>query len=357
MTEIELNEYRTIKHDATIRTATKTMDLGGIGFIVVIDNDEKVIGVISDGDFRRAILAGISLDNNVLEITNKNFVYLSEDYSEEDTARHFNEKGIEYLPVLSNKKLTKIITSHEFLSKNKRKYKDKCLDTPVVIMAGGKGTRLDPFTRILPKSLIPIGDTPILEIIMKEYQEFGINEFYISVNHKDKMVKAYFEENKPFYNIQYLIEDKPLGTAGALRMLTNKVNTTFFLSNCDIIIRENYKNFFDFHKKGGFTISLIGSIQYHAIPYGVCEINNKGELLKIKEKPEYSFIANTGMYLIEPVVYNYIPQDTCFHLTDLVAALQNDGHKIGVYPVSEKAWIDVGQWEEYKKALKTLQIF
>lgn len=349
----DINFYK-VRDNYIIRQAIKKMDEGGIGFCVCVDENEKVIGVISDGDFRRAILNGISLNENVLKITNKNFKYLAKGYLKENVLDLFRKTIVEHIPVLENGKLIEIITEENFFNiKNKEKNRD-LFNIPVVIMAGGKGTRLDPFTRILPKALIPIGDKPMIEIIMDEYAKYGVTNFYISVNHRAKMIKAYFEDQDIGYEVKYIDESRSLGTAGALKFLENKIDSTFFISNCDIIIKDDYCKIYEFHKDRHFDLTLVASMQHHTVPFGVCEIENKGHLKEIREKPEYDFLVNTGMYVLEPLVPKLIPVDEYFDMTDLISKSQKEGLSIGVYPVSEKSYIDVGQLAGYKKILNSL---
>ncbi len=352
----DLDKY-IVKSSSNIRTAIKQMDKGGIGFIAIVDDKEKVEGIVTDGDFRRAILNGIDLEKNVLLITNKSYKYLTKGYSQNEALQYF--KGtvvVEYLPVLENGKLIDIISKDDLSNKDEFEiFKRKKLNLPVVIMAGGKGTRLDPFTRILPKALIPVGEKPIIEVIMDEYAKYGMINFYISVNHKDRMIKAYFEDRKSDYNFTYINEDKPLGTAGSLKFLEGKFNDPFFVSNCDIIIRSDYSKIVKFHKANKYDLTLVGSMQHQTIPYGVCTFENGGLLKSIQEKPEYDFLVNTGMYLLNPHILRYIPENKYFDMTELINLVQKKGHAVGVYPVSEKSWIDVGQWREYEKVLNRVE--
>jgi NDP-sugar pyrophosphorylase family protein len=214
-------------------------------------------------------------------------------------------------------------------------------------MAGGKGTRMKPFTNILPKPLIPIGEKTMLEVIMEEYSKYGIHEYYLSVNYKRNMIKAYFEDEPNNYEIHYIEEDEPLGTAGSLKLVEHIIKTPFFVSNCDILVKGDYDKMYDFHIQGGFDLTIIGTMQHHQVPYGVCEIKEGGELIKIIEKPEYDFLVNTGMYILQPNVLDYIPENKFFHITHLIEGLKEKGGKVGVYPISEKSWIDVGQWNSY----------
>ncbi len=350
-----IEDYK-LSVDSIIRKAIQKLDKGGIGFIVIVDDEDIVKGVVSNGDFRRAVLNGVDLNTSIEGIINKDFMSLSPGYSEEDVKSLFSTTVVQHIPVIENGRLLDIITEEKFYNIKQSTIGINKLDLPVVIMAGGKGTRLDPFTRILPKPLIPIGNKPVIEVIMDEYAKFGINEFVISVNHKSRMIKAYFEEHKSGYKISYIEESKQLGTAGSLKLVQGHYATPFFVSNCDIIIKDDYCEIFEYHKRGKFDITIVASMQHYVIPYGVCHIENKGILTKIEEKPEYDFLVNTGMYLLNPDVLEYIPDDTFYHITTLINDLQKINKKIGVYPVSQKSYVDVGQWEEYKDALKKLVV-
>lgn len=349
----DLEKYK-ILDNSSIKEAIKILDNGGIGFSTVVNDSNDVVGIISDGDFRRAILSGIKLTENVQKIMNKKFNYLSTNFTEKDIIKLFNSKPIQQIPILDGNKLVEIITK-DLRSEISDKLNTLPKNISVVIMAGGKGTRLAPFTHILPKALIPIGGKPIIEIIMDEYAKFGLKKFYISVNHKAKMLKAYFDDHNSDYSFSYIKEEKPLGTAGALKFLEGKIKSPFFVSNCDIIIKDDYSKVFEFHQEGNYEVTLVASMQHHTLPYGVCEIENGGSLKSIKEKPEYDILVNTGMYLINPNILKYIPYNEFFHITHLIEKLYAENIRIGVYPVSEKSWLDIGQWEEYKKTTSLLK--
>lgn len=338
----------------TIRKAIKQMDEGGIGLICVVDEEEKVIGVVSDGDFRRAILNEIDLNDSIETIANRSFKYSSPDYEKDVIDKIFKETVVNKIPIVDSKfKLIEVITEDEFYGIKSSKVQGKTLDCEVVIMAGGKGTRLDPFTRILPKPLIPIGDKTILEIIIEKFTEYGLNHFFISVNHKANIIKSYFEDIKPEYKIKYLYEEKPLGTVGALKQLEEFSDREIILTNCDIIIEADYSDLLKHHKEQNNDITIVASLKHYNIPYGICEIENGGQLVNIKEKPEYDLLVNTGMYILNHKVLKFIPQNEFFHITNLIDKLKST-HQIGVYPISENAWVDIGEWSEYKKALDNL---
>lgn len=345
-----------IQPDATIKSAMKKIDVGAERIVFVVDKNERLLGSLSDGDIRRHILKKGNIEGSISGIYNKTPVYVQKDYDFEHVKNTIMGKSIKALPVVDNENRIINILLWDALFREQLHEEKAKIDLPVVVMAGGKGSRLDPFTRVLPKPLIPIGDKPIIEIIMDKYAEFGMTEFFISVNYKARMIKAYFEDYKGKNKITFINEQKPLGTGGALKYLQDKVNSTFFVSNCDIIVNDDYTKIYEFHKKGSYAFTLVASMQHHIIPYGVCEIENEGELRQIIEKPEYNFLVNTGMYLLEPHVLSLIPSDTMFHITDLIAKLKQNKARIGVFPISEKSWIDIGQWEEYRKTVKKVDL-
>jgi len=278
---------------------------------------------------------------------------IEEKYDVRQIRQIFSEGTVHQIPIIDDNVVLKDVVYKTDISGNVNEiYMESKLSNPVVIMAGGKGARLDPFTRVLPKALIPVGEKPIIEIIMDEFAKYGMTNFIISINHKAKMIKAYLEDFKKDYSIKYINEDKPLGTAGVLKCLEGEIKTPFFVSNCDVLIKSDYYSINKFHRKGNYALTLVGSTQFHIVPYGVCEIDNGGELKKIVEKPEFDFLANTGMYIINPEVLRYIPKAKSYHMTELIGILKTNNEKVGVFPISEKSWIDVGQWEEYKKAIE-----
>jgi len=343
-----------VKQGSKLRNAIKAMDKGGIGIVFVVDNNDRVKGLITNGDFRRKVLQGISLDVKVDDVMNINFFSVKTNESEKQIINIFLSQRIDKLPVIENGNLKDILNRGDFKLEGKIKLPEVTLDIPVVIMAGGKGTRMKPFTNILPKPLIPIGERSMLEVIMDEYIKFGFDDFYLTINYKGNLIKAYFEDAKSKYNLTYIEENKFLGTAGALKLLQINKQTPIFVSNCDILIKEDYLSILDFHRKGKYDLTLVAAMFNHQIPYGVCKIKNGGELDEFSEKPEYDYLVNSGMYILNSSVLDLIPTNEFFHITQLMEAIRENGGRVGVYPVSEKSWIDVGQWKEYEKAYQNL---
>ena len=226
----------------------------------------------------------------------------------------------------------------------------------VVIMAGGKGTRLYPYTKILPKALIPIGDYTISERIINNFQQYGCKHFVMILNHKANMIKTYFEEIDKEYRIDFEKESKFLGTGGGLALLKGKINNTFFLSNCDILIDADLECIYKTHKKEKNKITFVCAMKDVVIPYGIIETDSYGKITEIKEKPEFSFLTNTGVYVVEPEVIEELVDDEFIHLPDIAKRYIEKGEKVGVFPISEKSWMDMGQFNEMDSMVKRLGV-
>ncbi len=341
-----------INKEMQIKDAIKRLDETAKKILLVIENN-ILVGVITDGDIRRWILKNGNLKEqvNIIMAKNPKFIF-KEDIK--NAKRILKEYSIEAIPVLNEKK--EVIDIIFWNDNFNRRFNYTKMNNPVVIMAGGKGARLDPYTKILPKPLIPIGDTPIVERIINRFIDYGCKDFYMTVNYKKNMIKAYFNEFEKKYNLSYIDEEKPLGTAGSLYLLKDKVKDTFFLSNCDILIEGNYSDMLKYHKDIGAKITLVSSLKHYIIPYGVIHINGDSNVKKMEEKPEYDFLVNTGMYILESEVLNDIPEDKFFHITELINNYIKKGEKIGVYPISEGSWLDMGQFKEMEIMLERLGI-
>jgi len=339
----------------SIKQALKQMDAMGEKTLFVTDQDNVLLGTLTDGDVRRWILKGKSLTQHVSQAMNTKPFHVKEDFDRELVKQTMVRQKLECLPVVDDtKKIVAGVWWVDLFEKASKKVKQ--LKIPVVIMAGGEGARLAPFTKILPKPLMPIGEKPIVELIIDRFAQHGCQDFYLSVNYKAKLIKAYFSDFKHKYRMNYIEEKQPLGTAGSLHLLKKAIKQTFFLSNCDILIEANYADILKFHQEKKNKITLISSMKHFVIPYGVCEIEDGGCLRSISEKPEYDFFVNTGMYILDKAVLADIPKNKLYHMTDLINDYLNRGEKIGVYPISEKSWLDMGQFEELQEMLKKFEI-
>jgi len=339
-----------IDEECTMLEAMRLLDKVAKKVLFVV-RDGQFVATITDGDIRRWILKKGNLDAKVKEIANYQPKYLRE--KEKALAKKIMKKySIEALPILNDENdIVSIVLWNDEEIGSKR-----ALDVPVVIMAGGLGTRLYPYTKILPKPLIPIGDIPIVEHIMNRFhQQHGIVQFFLVVNHKKNMIKAYFNEIEKNYKIHYVDEEQPLGTGGGLSLLKGKIDSTFILSNCDLIVEEDFKKVYTYHKKERNLITMVCSLKNIKIPYGVIEINENGEMEGMKEKPEFSFITNTGIYIVEPKVIEELEWNKAIDFPDIIQKYKKDGEKIGIYPISENSWLDMGQLDEMEKMRRRIE--
>jgi len=343
-----------IRPACTIKQALKQMDTMGEKTLVVVDQENRILGIITDGDIRKRILKGKSLHEDIVRVMNCHPLFLKEGFERDDAKKILLKQQIECLPIVDREnKVTACLWWNDFFDDNQKVFAS--LNLPVVIMAGGEGVRLHPFTKILPKPLMPIGDKPIIEIIINRFFDYGCNDFYLSLNYKSNIIKAYFSDFEHKYKINYLLETKPLGTAGSLHFLRNKIKKTFFVSNCDILIEADYADILKFHRQRKNKITLISSMKNFKIAYGICEIENGGILRNIREKPEFDYLVNTGMYVLESDILADIPKNKFYNITDLINAYLKKGEKVGVYPVSEKSWLDMGQFENLQEMLKRFE--
>lgn len=345
-----------IHKDKTILDALKQLDQTAKKILFLIDENSKLIGSLTDGDVRRYILKTGTIEGKVSDVCNRETFkcFIGEDRKKIiEEAKNLN---IKYIPVVSDiNEIVEIIILEETDVESKIATL-KPLNIPVVIMAGGFGTRLEPFTRVLPKPLVPVGEKTLLEIIMEKFYQYGISEFWLSVNYKAYIIKSYLSELNLPYQINYIQEDKPLGTAGSLYLLKEKIKSeSFILTNCDTILDIDYFSLLDTHNKQKNDITMVVSAQEFKIPYGICEISD-GEVVDIKEKPSIKNLVNTGVYVINTNIIKLIPDNQFFNATDLIIKAKQNGKTVKIYPVSGDSWIDVGHWEEYRKALERIKI-
>ncbi len=318
--------------------------------IVYLCEGRRLVGVLTDGDIRRHLLKGGALDQPAGKIANRNPKSLP--YEEEAKAGEVMGRfRIRSLPLLNHRgEIVKIVFLHE-PSEPARKQ----IHIPVAIMAGGKGTRLYPYTQILPKPLIPIGEKTITEHIIDHFRAYGCTQFDMIVNYKKNFIKSYFMDHEDHIDLSFVEETEYRGTGGGLKLLEGKYTSTFFMSNCDILIEEDYSDILRQHKEQGNIATMVCAEKHVVIPYGTVDTSGSGQALKLNEKPEMSFITNTGLYVLEPKFLERIPDNTFIHITDVIQKCIDDGESVGVYRISEDKWLDMGQLDELERMKKRLE--
>jgi len=321
--------------------------------LLILTERNKFYSLVSIGDIQRAILSKIDLETPVCDITRKDIRVALDTDNMEKVKERMRIKRNEFMPVISkNNEIVDVIFWNELFDHEEQK-RPYSLNLPVVIMAGGTGSRLKPITNILPKPLIPLGEKTIMEEIMDKFVNAGCSNFLISVNYKAEMIVNYFDTLKNYnYHIEYFKEDKPLGTAGSMFLIRDKIKSTFFVSNCDIIIDQDLEELYKYHKQNGNKITIVSVLKNYYIPYGTIETENGGILKELFEKPKLTFQINSGMYILEPEVLYEIPENKFFHITELIEKVKKNRSRIGVFPVNEGSWKDIGDWNEYLKNAK-----
>lgn len=345
--------------DIIIKEAWHLINKNKRHVLFIVNKKRNILGSVADGDVRRWILADKSINESVVKVMNKQPVIAKRTDSLNTIKQLMLNRKIECIPIVDeNNMFVDIFFLSGMMEDNcKVRQMQKKMNLPVVIMAGGIGTRLAPFTKVLPKPLIPINEKPIIEIIIERFLEYSISDFYISIYYKANMIKAYFKDNLMPCKLHFLEESKPIGTGGALYMLKNKIDSTFFVTNCDILINADYSQLLDFHKKNENKMTLVCAMKEFKIPYGVVKINSDGALKQMDEKPKADYLINTGMYIIDSEVLELVPDNELFHITELVENVKKSGCKIGIYPIVDEAWIDIGRIEEYRAVLNKTKYF
>lgn len=340
--------------NSTILAALKRMDKANLKLLIVAEG-ELFLSVISIGDIQRAIIKGTSLDSPISKILRKKITVCNEEDSLEKIRSEMIFHRTEFMPILNKDgQIINVIFWKDIFSDKNIPHMHR-MELPVVIMAGGKGTRLKPLTNIIPKPLVPLGDKSILELIIDSFTKIGVTKFYLLLNYKAGMIENHINEiDKKNYEVEFIREAEPYGTAGSLNLLKDKINETFFVSNCDIMIEQDYSEVYKFHKENKNELTIIGALKHYSIPYGTLEVENGGLLIELKEKPDMTYMINCGMYILEPHLINEIPEKKHFHITDLIQSIKNRDGRVGVFPVSEMSWIDIGDWKEFNRAQEIL---
>ena len=351
--EISKIQERIISPSASLLDAMKQMDQVKVKTLLVF-SDEHFEGLITIGDIQRAIIKNIALKEPVSRILNKNKIYGYQSEGEESIREKMRRMRAEVMPILDEQgELVDVWFWGDLFKKAELTEREK-INLPVVIMAGGKGTRLKPITNVIPKPLVPIGDKTILETILDQFEEIGCTKFYMSVNYKADIMKYYLSQLDHKYDIEFFQEEKPLGTIGSVSLLKGKITTPFFVSNCDSINEQDYRDVYDYHVSNHNDLTIVTMVKSFKIPYGVIETGEDGLMVSLSEKPELTYQVNTGVYILNPSCIDEIPEGEFFHITHLMEKIKARGGRVGCFPVSEHAWKDMGEWQEYLKMINVL---
>ena len=337
-------ENTLVPPDYTIKQTIEVIAKDSLGVALVVSSERKLLGIVTDGDFRRGILKGIGLDASVTKIMANSNTTASYKEDQGTLLNIMRKKRIRHLPLLDEQgAVTELLTLFEIF-KNKEKYNQ------VVIMAGGLGTRLGELTENAPKPLLKVGNKPILETLIGNFVEQGFNNFVLSVNYLGSKIIKYFGDGSDWgININYLQESQKLGTAGALSLLTNKsVTEPIIVMNGDILTKVNYTQLLDFHHDHEADATMCVREYDFQVPFGVVDLNQE-KIFHIEEKPVQSLFVNAGIYVLSPKTIELVPEDRFFDMTDLFNLLLQNNKSTIAFPLKEY-WIDIGRSEDFQKA-------
>lgn len=314
--------------------------------LLIITEDNKFLGLISIGDIQRALINKVDLSECALKFIRPDILIAHPQDNPEEIRKLMIRERIESMPVVDNERfLIDIIEWKDILSEEKI-HNVLPFQIPVVIMAGGVGSRLKPLTNIIPKALIPVSDRTIIEEIMDRFADAGCGQFFLSLNYKSELISEYISKlNK--YKVNYVEEKKPLGTAGSLYLLREKINSSFFVSNCDILVELDFYELYKYHQSHNNTVTVVSVLKSYNIPYGTLDTCEGGKLVGLQEKPDFVYQINSGVYLVEPEIFHYITENEYLDITTLLIRLIENGRNVGVFPLSSKSWIDMGNWDDY----------
>lgn len=341
----------------TIEKALKLINKGGEKTIFIVDKNNLFLGTLTDGDIRRALIKGFKIKDKITKIYNKKSFFLKDKYyTEKKIKNYFNKTKFDLIPVIKNKKIIKIYFKSKLIINKKHVKKKKVIKKTnynMIIMAGGKGSRLAPLTSVLPKPLLPINNKPIISHIIEKFEKSGIKKFIISINKNNLIIKDYIRNISNKKNIKFIEESRPLGTVGALSLI-KKINQPFFVTNCDVLFDLDINKLIDKYKKFKPHLIIVTVNLKSKTSYGVCQVDKNYKLIGIKEKPTYYHNIIGGLYMFNPIILKYMPKNKKIDLDALIIKIKKNNGVILTFPISQNQWNDIGEFSSFKRTLKKL---
>jgi dTDP-glucose pyrophosphorylase len=328
---------------STIEKALNVIDSGAVNIALVVDTDNKLLGTLSDGDIRRGLLRKKRLNDTIEDIYFRTPITANKSSSKESLLNLCSIKRIRQIPIIDvdQKIIDLFVIDDELLVKQ--------YENTVILMVGGLGTRLRPLTDSTPKPMLNVGGKPILQTIVEGFIDSGFTNIVMCLGYKSNVIQDYFKDGSDFdANIEYVVEEKRMGTAGALTLLTSKLNNPFFVMNGDLLTNVDYRKMLDFHEEYNAKATMCVREYDIEVPYGVVNLDNEN-ITSIKEKPVHSFFVNAGIYLLEPENITLIPNNKFYDMPTLFKELITAKEKIASFPLQEY-WLDIGRLEDYEKA-------
>lgn len=333
-----------LKQGDTLSRAIEVLELQALRIVLVVDDDKKILGTITDGDIRRALLQHSGMDRPLVEIMHRDPVVASVNDSREILLSMMKRAGALQIPVVDEKGcVVGLETMQQLLTKSS-------FDNPVFLMAGGFGKRLQPLTNDIPKPLLKIGKKPVLETILEQFTEAGFHNFYISTHYKAEMIEEYFGSGEKWgVSVKYVNERTPLGTAGALSLLPDDLSKLpLLMMNGDLLTKINFEQLLEFHEEQEGVATMCVREYDFQVPYGVVDAENY-QMIGIKEKPVQRFFVNAGIYVLSQETIRSVPRDQVVDMPDLLLQQVENNRKVNIFPIHEY-WLDIGRIDEFERA-------
>ncbi len=339
-----------INPHSTIKSALSLMTILGYKTLVVVSQKNNLLGVISDGDLRKALLKGYTFKDQIKNIYNKKSISIKTSESDSENVKKILLKyQIDLLPVIDNdKKFIRCETTYDLFNSKK----NKKINYPVLIMAGGRGKRMMPYTNFLPKPLLPFKNKTLIDHIIEGFYVNKINKFYISLFFKSNLIKSYIKDSSKNNQITFIDERKSLGTAGSIKKMQKYSHNDFFVINCDVIFDTDFYEIYKFHKNNKNDITLVTIYKNFQIRYGACKTDKENNLLSIIEKPLNSYQINSGLYVVNKKICNLIKSNEYTDMDTLLKKAISKKYKVKTFSINENQWTDVGQLNEFFNQIK-----
>ncbi len=329
--------------NSTIKEALQIIDNGALQIALIVDENDTLLGTLTDGDIRRGLLKGLDLNSSVESIIFKTPTIAKITNTKEEILKLALSKKLHQIPIVDDSGKILGIQEIEELIKPKNK------TNKVILMVGGLGTRLRPLTENTPKPMLKVGNKPILQTIVEKFAEYGYTNIVMCVNYKSHIIQDYFADGKEFgVNIEYVLEEQRMGTAGALSLLTDKPEEPFFVMNGDLLTNVNFEHLHEYHLTNNSMGTMCVREYDFQVPYGVVNIEDS-KVISIEEKPTHKFFVSAGIYMLSPEALKYIPENEFYDMPTLFEKLISKNENAVSFPLREY-WLDIGRIEEYKKA-------
>ena len=329
--------------EASVQKAWEAIDNGAMQIALVVDTTGHLIGTVTDGDIRRAMLRGKGLDIHITEVMNANPVTGLAEETRDSWQRTMHRHSLRHLPILDTQGNVVDLVQYSMPLEPER-------TTPVVIMAGGLGTRLRPLTEVTPKPMIPVGPKPVLETIIENFADQGFVNIFLCLNYKGDMIRAHFGDGRRLgVNLTYLQEDRRLGTAGALSLLPHRPHEPVIVMNGDLLTKVDFVRLLDFHRQQAFVATMAMREHQQQVPYGVLKIGDGYVVQELVEKPVERYYVNAGIYILDPQTLDLVPEQKFYDMPTLFNNLMEQGHKVGGFPLRDY-WVDIGRMEDLERA-------